>query len=257
MLAPGEHARIRVPLGGSDGGVPPFDLAGCGACDGGGTMDCPPGMIAIAAPLAGASYCIDAMEVTNDDYAAYLANSPQPAVHDRCTWSTSLTPTCNWPNAMGNYPVACVDWCMAYAYCAGVGKRLCGRIEGGAVDYTKFTDLSQDQWYNACSRAGGRVFPYGQVYVSSNCNGFENQVGAAVPVGSMPNCEGGWPGLRDMSGNIAEWEDSCSLLSTPQGDTCRTRGGNFDSGQPSLQCDGDSYLSRSFTSDSVGFRCCK
>ena len=49
-----------------------------------------------------------------------------------------------------HHPIVWVDWCDAYAYCKGVGKRLCGAIGGGPVDFhTGYADTNQSQWYRA------------------------------------------------------------------------------------------------------------
>jgi Sulfatase-modifying factor enzyme 1 len=59
-----------------------------------------------------------------------------------CAWNTSFQPESSgsdclnvWlifdlVNAPAN-PVACVDWCDAFAYCRSIGKRLCGAFGGG------------------------------------------------------------------------------------------------------------------------------
>ena len=47
-----------------------------------------------------------------------------------CAWNTDFTPSAAWPPAptQANHPVVWVDWCDAFAYCAGAGKRLCGPL---------------------------------------------------------------------------------------------------------------------------------
>ncbi len=59
-----------------------------------------------------------------------------------------------------------------------------------------------------------------------------------------------------MSGNVREWEDSCSA-EVGAADTCLTRGGSFDSGDPqTLQCDMHEPAARDDTDYTIGFRCC-
>jgi hypothetical protein len=68
-------------------------------------------------------------------------------------------------------------------------------------------------------------------------------------------CLGAAPGLYDMSGNVAEWEDSCNG-STGSGDDCRVRGGSYPDGSAALECKADKSLKRDAKLDDVGFRCC-
>jgi hypothetical protein len=68
-------------------------------------------------------------------------------------------------------------------------------------------------------------------------------------------------GVFDMSGNVAEWENSCSGMNG-ESDTCNVRGGSFDSpdGSSSLLCamsaTAQPPLPRNNTTPDVGFRCC-
>ena len=87
-----------------------------------------------------------------------------------------------------------MDWCDAFAYCQGVGKRLCGKIGGGSADYsTGWDDATQDQWHNACDSGGADDYPYGSTYQPQTCNGHDHS-SAAVPVGSMSGCQSSVPG---------------------------------------------------------------
>jgi formylglycine-generating enzyme required for sulfatase activity len=73
-------------------------------------------------------------------------------------------------------------------------------------------------------------------------------------------CEGFYPGVFDMEGNVAEWVDSC-MANTGKDDVCYLMGGGvFD--QKSY-CDevyepstSDTGNKRSATAVSFGFRCC-
>ena len=74
-------------------------------------------------------------------------------------------------------------------------------------------------WFLACSHgAEQRAYPYGNTFETASCNGcaYEATCGQVVynlttPVGSLASCAGGYPGLFDMSGNVEEWEDACTL----------------------------------------------
>jgi hypothetical protein len=235
--------------------------AGSTSSGSGGTGGGPPGcailhpdMIEVPAP-GGGTYCIDKTEVTNKAYAAWLATSPPIADQPpECAWNTTLTPSTGWPAINEDLPASYVDWCDAHAYCAGVGKRLCGHIGGGAAGYNEVLDAVKDQWYNACSLGGVNVYPYGGTYDKAACNG-EDVVGKTVAAGSLATCAGGFNGLFDMSGNVWEWEDACNAV-TGEADQCRRRGGSYTSGPLVLKCAVKGDDARSFAASYVGIRCC-
>jgi formylglycine-generating enzyme required for sulfatase activity len=235
-------------------------------------------MIEIPKP-GGGFFCMDRTEVPSEDYAAFLASSPATAGQAAaCSWNDSFAPdvstTCAPPSgkydpvARPRSPVSCVDWCDAKRYCEWTGKRLCGSIEGGANATTSFADASKSQWYRACSHAGDSAFSYGNSYQSSYCAGVDNPAVQPIQVASAPACQGGYDGLFDMSGNVAEWEDSCSA-SSGAADNCLIRGGSLENAEstvPSLLCNssavGDSTPSpatakRNIKDNFIGIRCCK
>ena len=205
-------------------------------------------------------FCIDATEVTRTQYDEWLSTSPstsgQPSA---CSWNDSYMPACEWPpGAEGDLPVVCVDWCDALAYCSGVGKRLCGKIGGGANALEDHADATKSQWYAACSSGGTQVYPYGDVFSESACNGYDSGPGRTVPVASLAGCQSavsGYQGVFDLSGNVWEWEDSCSGNAGAT-DRCRARGADFAGGVSNLRCDHDTDRDRDRQNDDLGFRCC-
>jgi hypothetical protein len=123
---------------------------------------CPSGMIAIR---ASSSYCIDAREVTNGEYAAFLAASAVVADPVGCEWKRGDHVPSSWAQrGADDLPVRGVDWCDAVAYCTSAKKNLCGRIGGGPVPFSEFRNPSVSAWFNACSAGGTRTYPYGDVY---------------------------------------------------------------------------------------------
>lgn len=225
--------------------------------------------VAKAVPIT-EGWSIDATEVTRDQYSSWLATSPSTGGQPpECSWNTDFHADATCMNHMactgagcGNHPQACVDWCSAHAYCMGVGKRLCGKIGGGANGYGEYADAAKSQWFNACSANGAKAFPYGNTYDGQSCNGWDYNFpnNATVPVGSIAACqssEGGYNGVYDLSGNVWEWEDSCNGASGHL-DECRLRGGSFQSGTgvDYLRCDFDYFMHRNIDSWFVGFRCC-
>ena len=271
-------ASAGAGVGGASGASGSAGSSGGSAGSAGGpALVCPEphNRIAVEIPKpSGGIYCIDRAEVKNIEYRAFLDaqtdTSGQSAV---CAWNSSFEPAtgngCTQfdPVNLPNQPIACVDWCDAAAYCKWEGKHLCGKIAGGANATTAFADADQDAWFRACSHAGDFDFPYGNVYQGMKCVGTENSAIRPVAVPNT-NCEGGYSGLYDMSGNVAEWEDSCSA-SAGAGDACVHRGGSYldtnkqVGGAPSLLCNSNVHNApivatkpRNTRDKEIGFRCC-
>lgn len=244
----------------------------------GGICVCPQGMTIV--PIAGGNstkYCIDSVEVTYAQYTKFYNASPnfgnQPAY---CLWNQSYTPTGNWPFPPNhaNYPVTDVDWCDADAYCRYSGKHLCGKIGGGANLPADHADKTKSEWFNACTAQGINSYPYGNVPQSVACRGVDMLM-AGKPAGTcnvagsclgtlseddplLASCQGGEPGLYQMSGDVAEWENSCDG-SVDQNDNCLIRGGSHCDTVSSLACSSGAVgvsRSRNYKGCDVGFRCC-
>jgi formylglycine-generating enzyme len=233
-------------------------------------------------------FCIDRMEVTWDQYNAWLATNPSPVGGAPCSWKTTHQPvpecmagegtyyeetpahTINYddwdpPYVDGPAPVACVDWCDAKAYCAAVGKRLCGKMGGGDGDYGYFDDQTQSEWQNACaSGSANNYFTYGgSGYADANasaCNSYELGFGRATTTSASPNCQSsvnGYEGVFDLNGNVWEWENACIADVQDDLEYCRARGGSFSSNADSNACgQDDGGMLRFFAFSNVGFRCC-
>jgi formylglycine-generating enzyme required for sulfatase activity len=213
-------------------------------------------------------FSIDATEVTRSQYDAWLATNPSKAGQpSACSfWNNKFDPDPDCMNKLGdcegstcdNFPVVCVDWCDAYAYCRGIGKRLCGKIGGGANESAEYADASKSQWYAACSSGGNNAFPYGKEYDGQACNGDQAGEDELVAVGSFRDCESPDPdyaGVFDLSGNVWEWEDSCEG-NTGEKDPCRMRGGGYAEGGHDHRCNGGSTSNRNGHEFAAGFRCC-
>jgi formylglycine-generating enzyme len=204
--------------------------------------------------LAG-EHCIDENEVTAAHYQAFVDEEPSlDAQPLECLGNLSFANGCKFAEP-AKQPVRCVDWCDAHAYCASVGKRLCGSINGGATPYDAPPDSLEDQWYSACSHGGQRAYPYGGEYDAQACWGAEQPTAGTMTVKSASGCEGGYEGLFDMSGAMAEWVDSCSAAAGLT-DSCRIRGGSSSANADQLRCDRHAATPRNTTSNYIGFRCC-
>lgn len=233
-------------------------------------------------------YSIDATEVTRSQYSAWLAGNPlESSQSERCKNNRfALDTTCMKGSRVcqkncDHHPQPCVDWCDAVAYCKAIGRRLCGKIDGGPlssdVTLRESREPTKSQWFNVCSSGDGtdRSFPYGKEAELTYCNcgnnpttGCESGACTTVPVGSLTTCassENGYSGIYDLIGNLHEWEDSCWL----EGQTfrCDLRGGSFAYGNvsppdlPITGCTCDYVANNPLNaidtaSDAIGFRCC-
>jgi sulfatase modifying factor 1 len=206
-------------------------------------------------------FSIDATEVTRGQYASWLSTMPAlPSASDPlCGTKMSYAVACTNPGealpppASDEHPVVCVDQCDARAYCAGVGKRLCGKMGGGPNALSDFANAAASQWYAACSSGGVNAYCYGNTMDPTACNGYQRG-STPLPVGSLATCQSsvsGYQGVYDLSGNVYEWEDSCDTAAV--GPYCRTRGGSTVG---MTNCAVDIGANPLTAYDDIGFRCC-
>jgi formylglycine-generating enzyme required for sulfatase activity len=218
-----------------------------------------------AGMISAGAFCIDATEVTQAEYGAFLKAksgdvSGQPP---ECAWNVTFAtkggcnPPFDPPNN-GDYPVVGVDWCDAWMYCAWANKRLCGARDGGARNES--TDPTAAEWYFACTDGndGLHTHPYGTSYDPLACNGGGAGTGMLRPVRSFTKCQGGYAGIFDMEGNAWEWENGGGPTDpgTPSLDPCRIRGGSVDDTLDPGCVNVNEGQPRSATLCVVGFRCC-
>ncbi len=228
------------------------------------------------------SFYVDATEVTNEVYAAWLRETPAPSPHvsdPRCAWNTSLQPGvvdgCPGPAdpscAPGGFdslaaahprePVSCVDFCDAMAFCLAHHAHLCGGKGGATIEIQSEPGAfvsANSQWYFACSGGQGRKYPYGNTLDPAACNDGFDGIGGVVDV-KTATCQGGFPGIYDMSGNVDEWVDAC-YPGDELGTSCvRAGGAYYSDGTPDHvlpDCDEVSTFARRCQNNSTGFRCC-
>jgi len=266
--------------GGTGTGTGAMGGADTSSGTGGAAGPCPEDMVHATHPdLPDVSFCIDRTEVTQADYTLFLvgvgdvAGAEQPT---ECADNASLTRTdagSNCPNwsAGDQRAVNCVDWCDAYAYCAWAGKRLCGDLEGGPLALGD--PVTNDEWQFACSGGFQTTYPYGNTAEVCACyipEEWETKMMCDLPSGtnynqkaevaSHPDCEGGFPGIFDMQGNVAEWTNRCEPPDGMGTEHCSVRGGSTWSGNGSsyYTCDNLAQSEeRLQPALETGIRCCK
>jgi formylglycine-generating enzyme required for sulfatase activity len=138
--------------------------------------------------------------------------------------------TYEWPNLVGQKPLASMSWVQAKISCLDAGKRLCTR----------------EEWVAACRTSRKTAYPYGQKYEKGKC---PTEGKGAYKSGAFPLCgENG--GARDMVGNVWEWVED------KRGDYPLMLGGSSGFGAAA-----DCYLTSEggvgLKNGEVGFRCCK
>jgi formylglycine-generating enzyme required for sulfatase activity len=225
--------------------------------------------MALLTTSTGQSYCIDETEVTVRDYAAFLATKPSPTLAPPgvCAFKQSFAPDGDFPPpGSSERPVTLVDWCDAAAYCAFAGKHLCGKLGGGSNAYADFAK-PVDEWYFACTAGGKTTLPYGNVFDPSACvgvdfdgtSGFQPSSDTPHDVGQAVRCHSSlapFDALRDLAGNVAEWEDSCNSMGG-SADYCHVRGDSYRQGNEStMSCASAPRMTRSYRAGYIGFRCC-
>lgn len=233
----------------------------------------------------GVAFCIDSTEVTNAQYQAFLtaAATKPPTQSDACQWNTSLAPETTTagcptfdPVGRADFPVVCVNWCDADAYCRSVGKYLCraGSLDGNNAGPVKNpVTPGGSQWVIACSNDGAQGYPYGAMGLPGVCvdKKYVSSTPGVQPVMSAAMCQVGTTGIYDMSGNASEWQDDCvaatAAATTPaelgKADECDAYGGAVSSDYPDTSCtaaagvsDTQAHFTRAQVAPDNGFRCC-
>jgi len=243
--------------GSGGGGTGSASSGGGGNASGGGSTGGASGCPTAGGDMANlTTFCMDRTEVTNAAYRAWVDTGPSTAMQQSyCSWNG------NFGSASSNQlPVVDVDWCDAAAFCKAHGKRLCGRVgqSGMPTPFALLDDANESEWYRTCVGASAdNTYPYGDVYDSETCFGFDHSTSGTQVVGSAPNCHGvsSASEVFDLSGNVAEWTNACEVF-VGQDDKCATRGGDHGALASELTCDDDEDKSRDQSEDDIGFRCC-
>lgn len=105
-----------------------------------------------------------------------------------------------------------------------------------------------DVWVTACHGAGTSqpLYPYGNQYEARRCNDKNLGLDGPLLTGELAHCEGGYPGVFDMSGNRAEWTST----------GYRLFGGGYSSAPADLECGSFTVHCPVCSIGGAGFRCC-
>lgn len=228
-----EDAPATVPCMGKCG------YPGCGAC--------PTIPVVIAQMPDGKAYGIDAYETTVAEYQVFLNDKIPLQTDEACEWNDTYEPNPSYFEfPYPDMPIHSVDWCDARAYCEWARKRLCK----GSVSHMENAEKSE--WYNACSLGGTQTYPYGDAYDPGPCP----PLLTPYAPGSLDTCEGGYPSLFDMAGNMSEWTDACQQNQPGYATMCMRRGAGYGGSSTWFGCLA-SIDNRQAALRSAGIRCCQ
>lgn len=219
-------------------------------------------------------YYIDRTEVTNAQYAKFLAEAEksgdakwrhpdQPKgkkSHAPLFWDNKNLDNKNLGKAKADHPVVGIDWFDAYAYAKWAGKRL----------------PTEAEWERAARGTDGATYPWGeappQAALEYRANYFSAYLAAdgyryTAPAGSFPN--GASPvGCLNMAGNVGEWcadwfapVPKSRRLDNPKGPATGTarviKGGAWNLAAASLRTYNRWQMDPTKRQASIGFRCAK
>lgn len=168
--------------------------------------------------------------VTNAEYYDFVEATdhrrPEPWLHSG-----------RYPPELARHPVVFVSWEESLAYAEWIGARL----------------PTEAEWEKAARGSDGRLYPWGNEFVSDHCNTSESGTDGTRPVDAHPG--GASPyGVMDMAGNVWEWtatyyddEEQWRVL----------KGGAWDyKGLKDTRSAFRVYFRATFRNPAVGFRCC-
>jgi formylglycine-generating enzyme required for sulfatase activity len=189
---------------------------------------------------------IDRYEVTNEEYAVFLASQPdRPApLHWRGR---------KYPPEKAKHPITFVSRKDAEAYAKWAGKRL----------------PTEEEWEKAARFVDGRTYPWGEEFTPPGSGQFfanstefwtyhKDRATGTLPVGSFPNGKSGFD-VYDMAGNAWEWTSTPATTETngTKKEYGVLKGGSYMTTKEALRCSNRLLDEPDFGHPDYGFRCAK
>jgi formylglycine-generating enzyme required for sulfatase activity len=157
------------------------------------------------------------------------------------------------PGAYESYPINCVSWFTAFAFCIWDGGRL----------------PTEAEWeFAAAGGAENRLYPWGSAEPDATRANYNDNASMKMNVGSFPDGAGRW-GHKDLAGGLWEWVLDYYRYDwySTEGSTCVdcanldlasfrvSRGADWNSSWDELRATMRDYINPTNKDDSRGFRC--
>jgi formylglycine-generating enzyme required for sulfatase activity/serine/threonine protein kinase len=200
-------------------------------------VGCPEGMVAIAAgsfamglssaeppdsnprhQVTLSGYCIDKFEVTVERYRQCVTQGKCKPPSNKVEWPKlaanerkAYEPLCTYHSKLrGNFPLNCIDWEAASAFCKARGGNLPTEAQWeyaarGPAErlYPWGDDEPNNKYLNACGKECTH-WSRGQRLNLLGLSNTDDGYATLAPVGKFAHGRSGF-GLYDMAGNVAEW----------------------------------------------------